>query len=71
MQKSRLVYARFCVNVVLNQALLIVVTLKYKWGERSQPIEYKNVGIFYQKCGQYGHLIVNYNAQLWKEKQRE
>lgn len=34
MQKSRLVYDIFCVNVALNRTLPIVVTLRTKWGER-------------------------------------
>ena len=51
MQKSRLDYARFCVNVALNRTLPSIVTLKTKWGERVQPIEYENAGLFCQRCG--------------------
>ena len=48
-----------------------MVTLKTKWLEKVQPIEYENVGLFFQKCGQFGHLIVDCKAQMQKDKQKE
>ena len=48
-----------------------MVTLKTKWGEKIQPIEYDNVRLFCQKCGQFGHVIVDCKIQQKKEKQME
>ena len=62
LQKFGLVYARFCVNVALNITLSIMVTLKTKWGEKSQPVEYENASLFYQKCVQFGHVILDRKA---------
>ncbi|XP_059075102.1 uncharacterized protein LOC131875098 [Cryptomeria japonica] len=55
LNKSRLVYVRFCVNVVINKALPNFVSLKSKWGKWSQAIVYENATLFCQKCNKQGH----------------
>lgn len=40
MQRSRLIFARICVNVEVNQVLPISITLRSKFGRWNQIIEY-------------------------------
>ncbi|XP_059064991.1 uncharacterized protein LOC131857021 [Cryptomeria japonica] len=59
MQKSRLVYAHLCVNVVINNALPNFIALKSKWGKWTQAIVYENASLYCQRCGKHGHVIAD------------
>lgn len=54
--KTRLVYARICVNVAVNTVLPTLVTLKSKFGKWVQPLEYERAMVFRQGCNKFGHL---------------
>lgn len=59
MQKFRLLYARLCVNVAINNPLPNYIALKSKWGKWTQTIVYENASLYCQKCGKHGHVIVD------------
>ena len=61
LHKSRLVFARFSVNVAIGTSLPVSIVLSSKWGKKVQPIIYENVGIFYQKCSLFGYLFIDCN----------
>lgn len=56
-ERSRLVYARICVNLVVNMVLHSSILLKSKFGNWTQPLEYKNSHLFFQHYKRFGHLI--------------
>lgn len=64
LNKSRLVYARFCVNVTINKALPNFISLKPKWGKWSQAIVYKNATLYCQKCNTQGHSYMDCKAPV-------
>ncbi|XP_057861882.2 uncharacterized protein LOC131070389 [Cryptomeria japonica] len=55
LNKSKLVYAHFCVNVTINKTLPNFISLKSKWGKWSQDIVYENATLYCQKCNTQGH----------------
>ncbi|XP_059067697.1 uncharacterized protein LOC131858468 [Cryptomeria japonica] len=72
MQKSKLVYARLCVNVVVNNPLPNFIALKSKWGKWTHAIVYESVSLYCQICGKHGHVIADYpTPQPPKEKLKE
>ncbi|GLJ15683.1 hypothetical protein SUGI_0257960 [Cryptomeria japonica] len=57
--KSKLVYDRLCVNVVINNPLPNFISLKSKWGKWTQAIVYENASLYCQRCRKHGHVIAN------------
>lgn len=68
MQKSRLVSARLCVNVVVNNPLPNFIALKSKWGKWTQAIVYENASLYCQRCGKHGYVIIDFLAPQPPEK---
>ncbi|XP_057872573.2 uncharacterized protein LOC131078814 [Cryptomeria japonica] len=72
MWKSRLVYARLCVNVVVNNPLPNFIALKSKWGKWTQAIVYEKASLYCQRCGKHDHVIADYpTPQPPEEKLKE
>ncbi|XP_059064150.1 uncharacterized protein LOC131856394 [Cryptomeria japonica] len=67
LNKSRLVYACFCVNVTLNKALPNFISLKSKYGKWTQAIVYENATLYCQKCNKQGHSYTDCKAPIAAE----
>lgn len=67
LNKSRLVYACFCVNVTINKALPNFISLKSKWGKWSQAIVYENATLYCQKYNNQGHSYTDCKAPVAAE----
>lgn len=70
-QKFRLVFAKFCVNVAIRPTLPKSTLLSSKWRKRPQPILYENIGLFYQNFSMFGHVIVDCKKGKSLEKGEE
>ncbi|GLJ54032.1 hypothetical protein SUGI_1156310 [Cryptomeria japonica] len=55
--KSRLVYARFCVQATISKNLTNFITLKSRLGSWIQAPGYENATLFCEKCHKAGHII--------------
>lgn len=62
--KSRLVFARFCVNIEVHKSFPTSVKLNSKFGSWTQQVCYENVVVYYQKCDKPSHLISNCKSSL-------